>query len=240
MLKRLFLQMDDTTVLNWHGQLASASVDQVKKLGVPVTLMSSRSAQEMLPLVEQLGASSAQVALNGGLIYRLAHGQVQPLLTQALLKKNVYYLLKSLMTVFPDLCQSYFTAKHWVAYRDDDKMQAISATAGMEPLLVGPAAYLHPQLPVIKIQLAPSSTQERVRLQQFFDYLAIPNFKVQLTVQGVFEISSQSLNLASTVQQVMVFDGLHNDEIVGFGEDWNQLPFLPHYNDRQMAAQAAR
>lgn len=51
MLKRLFLKIDDSTLLNWRGGIAPDSVKAVQQAGVPVTLMSNRSPQEIEPLV---------------------------------------------------------------------------------------------------------------------------------------------------------------------------------------------
>lgn len=226
MVKRLFLSIDDSTLLNWRGQVASASVDSVKQAGVPVTMMSGLSPQEMAPLVKQLGPDCTQVAFNGALIYRMHHGKIQPLVTQSLLTKDVVYLLHSLMEVFPHLSQSYYDQKHWITCHYGTGIKELAQSMGIEPLLIGPATYLHPQNPVIKIQLAPSSAAERARLLQFLNYLAIPGFDIQMNVQGNIEIVSSGLSIANTVQRVMNLDGLHNDEIMGFGQDWNQLPFL--------------
>ena len=226
MMKRLFLSIDDSTLLNWRGQVAYASVDSVKQAGVPVTMMSGLSPQEMAPLVQKLGPDCTQVAFNGALIYRMHHGKVQPLVTQSLLTKDVVYLLHSLMEVFPHLSQSYYDQKHWVTYRYDSGIKELAQSMGIEPLLVGPATYLHPQQSIIKIQLTPSSATERARLLQFLNYLAIPGFDIQMNTQGNIEIVSSGLSTTSAVQRVMSLDGLHSDEIMGFGQGWNKLPFL--------------
>lgn len=226
MLKRLFLKIDDTTLLNWRGGIAPASVDVVKQAHVPVTLMSNRSPQEMAPLVRQLGPTCAQIAFNGGLIYQSNKGMVKPLLTQSLVKEDALYLLRALMKVFPELSQSYYDQNHWVTYSYNQGIRSMKKVTGIEPLLVGPATYLHPQNPILKIELAPVSQSERTRLQQFLDYLALPGLAINITEHGNFEITSASLSTANAVQQVMMFDGLRSDEIIGFGQGWNNLPFL--------------
>lgn len=226
MLKRLFLKIDDSTLLNWRGGIAPDSVKAVQQAGVPVTLMSNRSPQEIEPLVQRLGKGRTQIAFNGGLLYQMERGTVKALLTQSLVTEDAIYLLHSLMTVFPKLSQSYYDQNHWVAFHYDEAVREEAQRTGVEPVLVGPATYLHPQHPVLKIKLMPRSVKERARLQQFLGYLNIPGFDVQLTAHGNIEIMSASLNTANAIQQVMMFDGLRSEEIMGFGQGWNQLPFL--------------
>lgn len=226
MLKRLFLKIDDSTLLNWRGGIAPDSVKAVQQAGVPVTLMSNRSPQEIEPLVQRLGKGCTQIAFNGGLLYQMERGAVKPLLTQSLVTEDAVYLLHSLMMVFPKLSQSYYDQNHWVAFHYDEAIREEAQRTGVEPVLVGPATYLHPQHPVLKIKLMPRSVKERARLQQFLDYLNLPGLAVKLTVQGNVEIMSEAVNTANAIQQVMMFDGLRNEEIMGFGQGWNQLPFL--------------
>ncbi|ERK57095.1 hypothetical protein HMPREF1983_01198 [Gemella bergeri ATCC 700627] len=74
MIKHLFLDMDGT-LLNSEGIISNGTVKLLKKMQIPLTLVSARAPMEMEDTISKLDLNSIHVAFNGGLIYEMNNGK---------------------------------------------------------------------------------------------------------------------------------------------------------------------
>ena len=95
MIKHIFTDMDGT-LLNPAGQISAATCQAIHQVGLPVTLVSARSAVDMIPFATQLHLTGPQIGFNGALIYQLHHHQIQPLHTIPLAASSALQIIQAM------------------------------------------------------------------------------------------------------------------------------------------------
>ena len=230
MIKHIFTDMDGT-LLNPAGQISAATCQAIHQVGLPVTLVSARSAVDMVPFATQLHLTGPQIGFNGALIYQLHHHQIHPLHTIPLAANSALQIIQAVQRHFPAVSINLYDPFRWYAPQADRGVARQAARSAAAPTITPVEPLLsQADFNLIKVTLIMEAPQKPAPVVKLIAGLGLTDVSLQIPAseQGVsfIDITSRQANKAHGVQTIMAEAGLRRAETAAFGDGENDLPML--------------
>ncbi|WP_251547423.1 HAD-IIB family hydrolase [Limosilactobacillus caecicola] len=220
MINYLISDMDHT-LLQEHGQLDQFTIDVVRQSPVHLSLASARNPLSMVKFVQQLGLTGLQLAMNGALLFKVRHGQVQVVQSRVIQYDVAVKVQRHLHEKFPEIDFTWITAKHWYIPKLTTEMRVEMNYSSVQPVIGG---QLNPQDLPYQIVLIIKNPQ-RFREVQTDLKAVFPTLSIHNSGDGYLTINAPGAN-KGTLVEYLVTNGVPLAQIAGVGDDQNDLPLL--------------
>ena len=225
MIKRIFTDMDGT-LLNPQGRVTDSNARLIQDSEIPLTLVSARAPMEMRQALDTLGLIGPQVAFNGGLIYRMNQGKVQPLHIDTIKQETTQRLLQEITQHFPQVSTSYYDLTHWYCATIDEGIRYEYDLTGCAPSLKNPQDFLQAPLNTFKIMLITFEEETMQALMKHLKALHLSDVSIQRSGAYYLEITSQSAKKSQGIAYILKKEGLTPADTAAFGDGHNDLPMF--------------
>jgi len=220
-IKHIFSDLDGT-LLDDSGKISLRTQAVVKSCGIPFTLVSARTPQAMMALIEELSLCTPQIAFNGGLIFN----REQILAQYPLDFPTAKQLIQKFKIQFPEINLSIYTLENWYIERSDKDIEQEMQYTPQKPVLTDFEVLLAEPLKIFKILLIIPDTRRLVEVQKNLKYLEKQNVIVQKTWESYLEITSISAQKSYAIKKIADDKHLKNSELAAFGDNYNDLAML--------------
>ncbi|MBP2623024.1 HAD family hydrolase [Streptococcus oricebi] len=225
-IKRVFLDMDGT-LLNSQGQVSKRNARLIRRANLPVTLISARAPMEMSQAIDTLDLTDLQVGFNGGLIYRLEKGRVQPIYSQVMAQKDVQYLLNYIRQHFPQVSLSYYDLNNWYCDKIDEGIRYEHSLTGQGPTFIqDEARFLKAPINIFKIMMISFDQEEIQALERTLRQLGMASVSIQRSGKAYLEITHIKAKKSAGLTYIFEKEKLSKENTAAFGDGHNDLPML--------------
>lgn len=223
MVQYLITDMDHT-LLQENGELDDLTIATIRQSRIRVSLASARNPYSMIKYIRQLQLNGPQLSMNGAIIFEVVDGQIK-ILQQTVISRQISVQVQQfLQQSYPDVDYTWITADHWYIPRMTPEMAAEMKYSGVQPLigrqLVDTAEPCQIVL-IIKNQELFDQVKKTLQLKFGDDQLAIRS-----SGDGYLTINAPGVSKATLVQYLIQQKHVDRNEIVGVGDDQNDLPLL--------------
>lgn len=226
MIKHIFSDMDNT-LLNAAGFVSSGNIKTIKESKIPFTLVSARAPMEMQDTIEKLNLTSAQIAFNGGLIFKPLNGSIEKISEHHLSIKTISKITQQVKKNFPDVSLSVYDDSHWYSERIDFGIEYESKITSMSPTIVKFAElFQDTSTDFFKIMLITPSDEEVVTLHKFIEDLGISEITVQQSGNNYLEVTNDKAQKSHGIKYVQDLNNLKKEDLAAFGDGHNDIPML--------------
>ena len=225
-IKWIFTDMDGT-LLNSQGRLTPSNATAICKANIPITLVSARAPMEMAEAVNILGLTGPQVAFNGGLIYQIKDGVIQPLHTDIIKKETAQTLLAKVRQHFSHISLSYYDLNHWYCDKIDKGIRFEYELTKQAPTLINDqATFLQAQDNTFKIMMICFEEESMRELEKYLQSLALPDISIQRSGKFYLEITSKNAKKSKGISYIFKKERLDKFDTAAFGDGHNDIPML--------------
>lgn len=226
MIKRIFSDMDGT-LLNSKGRVVQTNADLIRKAEIPFTLVSARAPMEMRDAIEKLGLTGPQIAFNGGLIYEMNDGEIQPIQTETMESQTVKALLSAIRQSFPQVSLSYYGLNDWYCDRIDKGIRMEHELTQVWPTFVtDEEVFLNGHTDIFKIMLIVFDMEEMAELESYLRALSLPDITIQRSGQNYLEMTSLKAKKSRGIAYILDKENLSQADTAAFGDGHNDIPML--------------
>lgn len=226
MIKHIFSDMDGT-LLNPAGQLTDATIQAVKHTDIPFTLVSARAPMEMASTIQSLALDDAQIAFNGGLIFKPVGDHIQPISERSIDSRVAASIIRTLSYSFPHVSLSYYDREHWYTNRLDEGIEFEQRLTGQKAIITSHnEAFAQPDFKVFKIMLITFDLTEMNALYHTLMQFNLPNVSIKQSGDTYLEITSLEAKKSRGINYILHQERLDAADTAGFGDGYNDLPML--------------
>lgn len=226
MIKHIFSDMDGTLLTN-RGAVTPTNIKTIKNLRIPITLVSARSPMEMTPAIKALGLTQAQIAFNGGLIFKRINQKFQFLNECSINIELAASIISAISSNFPKVSVSYYDCTSWYTSKIDygikyqQKLTGQKATVSPHNKVLQQASFK-----VFKIMIITFNAAEILKIHDMLNQLNIASISIQQSGLSYLEITSIDAQKSRGIDYILTKEKLNPDETAGFGDSYNDLPML--------------
>ena len=226
MIKHIFSDLDGT-LLNELGEVTKKNIETITTSGIPFTLVSARTPNDMEPIVRKLNLNSPQVAFNGGLIYR-NEGESRVVISESFIEWQLAEkMIILIQTYFPDLGFSFYDEDNWYTCRIDEGVRREERIGSQKPQLVDRDSFFKRKpVKLFKIMLWIFDRQEMTKVIQFFDSLDIKELVFTQSSDFTLEITNREAQKSKGIDYILAHYDLKVTEVAAFGDGHNDIPML--------------
>lgn len=226
MIKHIFSDLDGT-LLNEFGEVSANNRNIIRSRGVPFTLVSARTPNDMAPIVSQLALNSPQVAFNGGYIYQ-QQGNKRVVLSESFIEWSLAEkVITIIQTYFPEIGFSFYDEDNWYTCRLDKGTKREASIGSQQPQLVDRDTFFR-QSPVklFKIMLWIFDSKEMTEITRFLTSLEIPELTMTQSSDFTLEITNQPAQKSKGIDYILTYYSLEKEDVAAFGDGHNDISML--------------
>src|SRR5699024_6781856 len=112
------------------------NIHAIKDSKIPFTLVSARAPMEMKDTIEKLNLTSAQIAFNGGLIFKPVNDSIEKISEHYLPLETVKEVVEQVKSNFPDVSVSTYDTDNWYSEKIDFGIEYESKITSIDPTIV--------------------------------------------------------------------------------------------------------
>jgi len=226
MIKHIFSDMDNT-LLNATGVVSEGNIKAIKESKIPFTLVSARAPMEMQDTIDKLNLTSAQIAFNGGLIFKPNNGSIEKISEHHLLLSTVQEIIEHIKTDFPDVSISCYDTDSWYSEKVDFGIQYESKITSIDPTIVNfEELFQNANINFFKIMLITPTAKEVEVLHKFITDLKISDITVQQSGNNYLEVTNNKAQKSHGIKYVQELNNLKRSDLAAFGDGHNDIPML--------------
>lgn len=226
MIKHIFSDMDNT-LLNEIGVVSEGNIHAIKDSKIPFTLVSARAPMEMKDTIEKLNLTSAQIAFNGGLIFKPVNDSIEKISEHYLPLEAVKEIVKQIKSNFPDVSISTYDTDNWYSEKIDFGIEYESKITSIDPTIVNFDELFQKNTDnFFKVMLITPTSEEVVTLHEFINNLPIDNITVQQSGNNYLEVTNNAAQKSHGIKYVQNLNNLNKSELAAFGDGHNDIPML--------------
>ncbi|MFC6324181.1 HAD family hydrolase [Companilactobacillus baiquanensis] len=226
MIKHIFSDMDNT-LLNEIGVVSEGNIKAIKDSKIPFTLVSARAPMEMKDTIDKLNLTSAQIAFNGGLIFKPANNSIEKISEHNLPLKTVEEIIDQVKSNFPDVSVSTYDTDNWYSEKIDFGIEYESKITSIDPTIVNfKELFANKNDNFFKIMLITPTAKEVIDLHKFITNLNIENISVQQSGNNYLEVTNIDAQKSHGIKYVQNLNKLDKSELAAFGDGHNDIPML--------------
>ncbi|MFD1419296.1 HAD family hydrolase [Companilactobacillus keshanensis] len=226
MIKHIFSDMDNT-LLNASGVVSDGNIKAIKESKIPFTLVSARAPMEMQDTIEKLNLTSAQIAFNGGLIFKSNNGSIEKISEHHLSLDAVKKIIEQIRIKFPDISISCYDTNNWYSEKIDFGIEYESKITSIDPTIVNfKELFQNANINFFKIMLITPTEKEVAILHKFITDLKISDITVQQSGNNYLEITNREAQKSHGIKYVQELNNLKKSDLAAFGDGHNDIPML--------------
>ena len=235
MFKYLITDMDHT-LLQENGDLDEESIAVIRRSPLQVSLASARNPYSMIKFIQQLRLSGPQLSMNGAIIFKVVNDHVKILQEETITRRLSYQLQQYLHQNYPQIDFTWITTSHWYIPRMTPQMQEEMQYSGVQPV-VGKSLAATAEPCQIVLIIKDQQLFKRVQgdLQREF---AVEHLAIRSSGDGYLTINAHGVS-KGTLVNYLIKHGAKRSEIIGVGDDQNDLPMLEIVGHSLAVANAA-
>ncbi|TYA48947.1 Cof-type HAD-IIB family hydrolase [Aggregatibacter actinomycetemcomitans] len=218
--KAVFSDIDGTLLNNQH-QITPKTEDAIKnmlKRGIPFILVSARPPYAITPYTEQLGAQHGMICYSGALIL----DKNLTALYSVILEPQDLQKLNELLADFAHLSISYYAGLDWFCNDvNNDWIKQESAITGLS------AAAMPDNLTEVHKLLIMGDADEIQAVEPVLKQ-ALPNLSIHRSKNEYLEIMNAAATKAKAIQFMEQYLGITADQVIAFGDNFNDLDMLQY------------
>lgn len=225
-IKYIFSDIDGT-LLNSHGQVSMTNKRIIQSCSQPLTLVSARAPQDMLPIIDQLQLQTPQIAFNGGVIFQGNSNHWHSLAQKPLDFEVVAQMVLLISKYFPQVSLSFYSLHHWYTQRCDRGIKFEEQLVHQTATIINYRDFFkQAKHKLFKIMLITFDPEEMDRLQKFSHDLNISKINIQQSGTEYLEITSEAAQKAAGIQKILQQENLTIQEAMAVGDGENDLSML--------------
>ena len=125
----------DKTLLNDKGQINPKTVDYLRKIDLPLTLVTARAPKEMQFAIDDLRLKGEQIAFNGGLIFLPRKDGNEVISSNPLQAESARRVIEKIQDKYEGVSVSWYTKDEWYAQQEDDGTRYETSITNIKPTL---------------------------------------------------------------------------------------------------------
>ncbi|WP_125760502.1 HAD family hydrolase [Companilactobacillus hulinensis] len=226
MIKQIFSDMDGT-LLNEKGFISEGNIQAIKACGIPFTLVSARAPMEMFDTIDKLGLKSAQIAFNGGLIYKRKGDSIVKITENPMITDIVQNIVLNIRKQFNDISLSLYTDTKWYTDQIDDGIQLETSLTFHHPDIVDYPEFLKTtDEDIYKIMFIATTDDEMNTILKALDNLHLSGVSIQQSGNRYLEITSDKAKKSRGIRYIQELNNLEKSDMAAFGDGHNDIPML--------------
>ncbi|WP_125587781.1 HAD family hydrolase [Companilactobacillus jidongensis] len=226
MIKHIFSDMDGT-LLNDKGVVSEGNIETIRNCGIPFTLVSARAPMEMFDTIDKLNLTSAQIAFNGGLIYKRKNGSIDKISEHFLDTNNVQLITSNIRQQLPTVSMSIYTANNWYTDKIDDGIKLETSLTQLEAKVINYQQLLHATSDeIFKIMFIATDESQMNQLTNDLAKLQLSGISIQRSGNNYLEITSDQAKKSHGISYIQKLNSLNKSEMAAFGDGHNDIPML--------------
>lgn len=226
MITHIFSDLDGT-LLDGEGNVTEVTAETIKKVGIPFSLVSARTPNDMEKIVSRLSLTSPQVAFNGGLIYRQENGKRIIMSEDYLEWKLAEEIIQRIQQEFPELGFSFYDENNWYTCRMDKGIKQEAKLGSQLPQLVERTTFFNQQpIKIFKIMLWIFDEDKMSEAKEYFKKIRNQELSVVQSSNWTLEITNYQAQKSKGIDYVLNHYQLNHQEVAAFGDGHNDIPML--------------
>ena len=226
MIKHLFSDMDGT-VLNSKGEISEASINAIKKSGLPFTLVSAGSPQKMENVINTLGIDGIHVSFNGALIFEKKNNEKIILHRQPIDFSIAKNLVLDIRDKFPSTGISLYDELNWNIDLETDVIRGEYNIVKVAYNMLDFKEYFKEKKDIYKVSFI---EYDKEIFEKIVDYVQKKYSNEELTFQRslneYLEITHLNAKKSKGIEFISELEKLTKNELVAFGDGQNDIPMF--------------
>lgn len=226
MITHIFSDLDGT-LLNETGNITEKNAATIIESGIPFSLVSARTPNDMAPIVDKLQLTSPQVAFNGGLIYR-NEGDQRVIISEEFIEWNLAEKIITLIqTYYPMLSFSFYDDDNWYTCKIDEGIKKEESIGSQIPKVVEREVFFRQEpRKIFKIMLWIFDAEVMEEVKNFFNKLEIEELAFTQSSPYTLEITNIKAQKAKGIDYILSHYDLDVAQVAAFGDGHNDISML--------------
>lgn len=221
MIKHIFTDMDKT-LLNDKGQINPKTVDYLRKIDLPLTLVTARAPKEMQFAIDDLRLKGEQIAFNGGLIFLPRKDGNEVISSNPLQAESARRVIEKIQDKYEGVSVSWYTKDEWYAQQEDDGTRYETSITNIKPTLKKYDEIDYTE-PIYKIMIVGTNMKNFDKVVNIIRDMNLEGVSANHSNYNYFEITNKVAVKSFGIEYIKQRDSLEKEELLAFGDGENDL-----------------
>lgn len=221
MIKHIFTDMDKT-LLNDKGQINPKTVDYLRKIDLPLTLVTARTPKEMQFAIDDLKLEGEQIAFNGGLIFLPRKDGNEVISSNPLQAESARQVIEKIQDKYEGVSVSWYTKDEWYAQQEDDGTRYETSITNIKPTLKKYDEIDYTE-PIYKIMIVGTNMKNFDKVVNIIRDMNLEGVSANHSNYNYFEITNKVAVKSFGIEYIKQRDSLEKEELLAFGDGENDL-----------------
>ena len=221
MIKHIFTDMDKT-LLNDKGQINPKIVDYLRKIALPLTLVTARAPKEMQFAIDDLRLKGEQIAFNGGLIFLPRKDGNEVISSNPLQAESARRVIEKIQDKYEGVSVSWYTKDEWYAQQEDDGTRYETSITNIKPTLKKYDEIDYTE-PIYKIMIVGTNMKNFDKVVNIIRDMNLEGVSANHSNYNYFEITNKVAVKSFGIEYIKQRDSLEKEELLAFGDGENDL-----------------
>lgn len=221
MIKHIFTDMDKT-LLNDKGQINPKTVDYLRKIDLPLTLVTARAPKEMQFAIDDLRLKGEQIAFNGGLIFLPRKDGNEVISSNPLQAESARRVIEKIQDKYEGVSVSWYTKDEWYAQQEDDGTRYETSITNIKPTLKKYNEIDYTE-PIYKIMIVGTNMENFDKVVEIIKAMDLEGVSANHSNFNYFEITNKMAVKSFGIEYIKQRDSLEKEELLAFGDGENDL-----------------
>lgn len=221
MIKHIFTDMDKT-LLNDKGQINPKTVDYLRKIDLPLTLVTARAPKEMQFAIDDLRLKGEQIAFNGGLIFLPRKDGNEVISSNPLQAESARRVIEKIQDKYEGVSVSWYTKDEWYAQQEDDGTRYETSITNIKPTLKKYNEIDYTE-PIYKIMIVGTNMENFDKVVEIIKAMDLEGVSANHSNFNYFEITNKVAVKSFGIEYIKQRDSLEKEELLAFGDGENDL-----------------
>lgn len=221
MIKHIFTDMDKT-LLNDKGQINPKTVDYLRKIDLPLTLVTARAPKEMQFAIDDLRLKGEQIAFNGGLIFLPRKDGNEVISSNPLQAESARRVIEKIQDKYEGVSVSWYTKDEWYAQQEDDGTRYETSITNIKPTLKKYNEIDYTE-PIYKIMIVGTNMENFDKVVEIIKAMDLEGVSANHSNFNYFEITNKVAVKGFGIEYIKQRDSLEKEELLAFGDGENDL-----------------
>ena len=221
MIKHIFTDMDKT-LLNDKGQINPKTVDYLRKIDLPLTLVTARAPKEMQFAIDDLRLKGEQIAFNGGLIFLPRKDGNEVISSNPLQAESARRVIEKIQDKYEGVSVSWYTKDEWYAQQEDDGTRYETSITNIKPTLKKYDEIDYTE-PIYKIMIVGTNMKNFDKVVNIIRDMNLEGVSANHSNYNYFEITNKIAVKSFGIEYIKQRDSLEKEEFLSFGDGENDF-----------------
>lgn len=221
MIKHIFTDMDKT-LLNDKGQINPKTAEYLRKIDLPLTLVTARAPKEMQFAIDDLRLKGEQIAFNGGLIFFPHKDGNEVISSNPLQAESARRVIEEIQDKYEGVSVSWYTKDEWYAQQEDDGTRYETSITNIKPTLKKYSEIDYTE-PIYKIMIVGTNMKNFDKVVNIIRDMNLEGVSANHSNYNYFEITNEVAVKSFGIEYIRQRDNLKKEELLAFGDGENDI-----------------